>query len=62
MEFGALQCVPKNPKCEICSLKLNCYAYTNKCIEQLPVKIKKAAQRDRFFNYLYINEKNYTYI
>ena len=39
MEFGALQCVPKNPSCEECPLKKGCLAFRNDMQNVLPVKI-----------------------
>ena len=29
MDFGSIQCVPKNPVCDICVLKKICYAFIN---------------------------------
>lgn len=54
MEFGALQCVPKNPDCENCPLKTGCFARNNQMIEKLPVKINKLKIRERHFRYTYI--------
>ena len=54
MEFGALQCVPKNPNCEICPLNRSCAALANKKVSELPVKMKKLKVRNRFLNYLFI--------
>ncbi|WP_373494946.1 A/G-specific adenine glycosylase [Aquiflexum sp.] len=54
MEFGALQCVPKNPDCENCPLKSGCFAHNNQMVENLPVKIKKLKIKDRHFQYYYI--------
>lgn len=54
MEFGALQCIPKNPPCESCPMKNYCAAYKLNGVEQLPVKTKKAAKRSRFFTYLFL--------
>ncbi|UKT63798.1 A/G-specific adenine glycosylase [Pedobacter mucosus] len=51
MEFGAIQCKPKSPVCSICPLNQSCYAFKNNLINVLPVKIKKAVQKHRFFNY-----------
>ncbi|WP_319478793.1 A/G-specific adenine glycosylase [uncultured Draconibacterium sp.] len=51
MEFGALQCVPKSPKCENCPLVDSCFAYTKGLVSQLPVKEKKTKQRHRYFYY-----------
>lgn len=52
MEFGSLQCRPKNPDCSICPLQLNCEARQTKKINELPVKIKTLKVRDRYFNYI----------
>lgn len=54
MEFGALQCVPRNPKCEICILNSSCAALQKKKVAQLPVKINKTKVRARYFNYLIV--------
>ncbi len=51
MEFGALQCKPKSPLCQICPLQIGCYAFKNKCIDALPVKIKKLKVKERWFSY-----------
>ena len=51
MEFGALQCKPKSPKCEICPLALSCFALNHQQIHNLPVKLKKGKIRERWFNY-----------
>jgi A/G-specific adenine glycosylase len=52
MEFGALQCVPKNPNCEICIFNNSCAALQKKKVSELPVKLKKTKVTDKFFNYL----------
>lgn len=52
MEFGSLQCRPKNPDCSICPLQLNCEARKTKKITELPVKVKTIKVRDRYFNYI----------
>jgi A/G-specific adenine glycosylase len=54
MEFGALQCVPKNPDCSVCVFNESCYALQYKKISELPVKSKKVKIKQRFFNYLWI--------
>ncbi|MCL3778968.1 A/G-specific adenine glycosylase [Prolixibacteraceae bacterium JC049] len=58
MEFGALHCSPKQPKCESCPFSENCIALRDNKIEQLPVKSKKVKQRDRFFHYLLVNSND----
>ena len=54
MEFGALQCTPKLPKCGSCPLGTNCMALHENRISSLPVKLKKAEIRNRYFNYLVV--------
>lgn len=62
MEFGALQCVPVNPDCEVCPLQTNCLAFANGDISLYPSKQQKVKVRDRFFNYLFIHHQNKTYL
>lgn len=52
MEFGALQCVPKNPNCGTCVFNSSCLALQKKKVDQLPVKLKKTKVRNRYFNYI----------
>ncbi|MEE9362528.1 MAG: A/G-specific adenine glycosylase [Cellulophaga sp.] len=54
MEFGALQCTPKKPKCTSCPLNTGCLALKNNEIEKLPVKLKKLKVRKRYFNYVVV--------
>jgi len=62
MEFGALQCTPKNPDCTQCPLNERCYAYSNQKIGELPVKQNKTKQRDRYFSYLVISCNKHTWL
>lgn len=52
MEFGAIQCKPKNPLCMICPLQNDCVAFQQNKVEKLPVKLNKTKIRKRHFNYL----------
>lgn len=52
MEFGAMQCAPKNPSCMHCPLNESCVALQQNTIDKLPVKINKTKVRNRYFNYL----------
>src|SRR3546814_7097832 len=54
MEFGALQCKPKNPDCSNCVLRLDCRALKENSVNQLPVKLKGKASRNRYFNYFVV--------
>ena len=55
MEFGALQCVPKNPDCAACPLAHKCIALAEGRVAQLPVKSHKTKVTPRYFSYLYIH-------
>ncbi len=56
MEFGALQCVPKSPGCNICIFASKCVAFQTGTVGELPVKLKKAKVANRYFNYLIIKD------
>lgn len=56
MEFGALQCVPKNPDCSVCVFNDSCLALQKKKVDMLPVKSKKTKVTNRFFNYLVLED------
>lgn len=58
MEFGALQCVPKNPDCENCIFNSSCLALQKKKVQVLPVKLKKTKISNRFFNYIVFEDEN----
>jgi len=62
MEFGALQCTPKSPECTNCPLNSSCFAFSNTKVDVLPRKNKKVKQRNRYFNYLMIKNKDATYL
>jgi A/G-specific adenine glycosylase len=58
MEFGALHCLPKNPKCDDCIFKKQCVAFANGWQDSLPVKSKKGNVRRRYFYYFVIEQDN----
>ncbi len=62
MEFGAIQCTPRNPDCEICPFQQSCQAYLTDTINKLPVKKGKVKIRKRFFNYLIIINESDTFL
>lgn len=51
MEFGALWCTPRQPKCAACVFRERCFAAENGLQAELPVKIKASKPRRRYFNY-----------
>ena len=54
MEFGALHCVPANPKCEPCIFADLCEARSAGRVNELPLKYKSGKRRKRHFHYLII--------
>ena len=55
MEFGAIQCVPRNPNCEACPLAHKCVALAEGRVGQLPSKSHKTKVEPRYLTYLYIH-------
>ncbi len=62
MEFGALQCTPKSPKCINCPLIETCYSAKHNLQNDLPLKTKKTKQRIRYFNYYLIESGNFVFL
>ncbi|WP_250433306.1 A/G-specific adenine glycosylase [Hanstruepera flava] len=61
MEFGAIQCKPKNPDCNICPLNETCSAFKHNKVNVLPKKNKQSKPVKKYFNYLvYISPKGET--
>lgn len=58
MEFGAIQCKPKNPDCNVCPLSNSCIAFNKNRINELPVKIKSAKAKKKYFNFLVFISKD----
>jgi len=62
MEFGALQCTPKNPNCLLCPLQAQCLAFANQTVMQRPVKLQKLKVTTRYFNYLVFKIEGNVYL
>lgn len=62
MEFGALQCVPKNPNCEMCPLDSICLSKANGSWMNRPVKSKKTLVKYRYFHFLIFQNEQTTYL
>lgn len=58
MEFGALVCTPKNPKCASCVLNDSCNALQNGTVSVLPVKLKKIKIKNRFLHFFVLNSND----
>jgi A/G-specific adenine glycosylase len=57
MEFGALQCMPKLPKCGSCIFANSCEANRKDLQAVLPVKLRKQKPKTRHFYYFVIKNK-----
>lgn len=57
MDFGALQCVPQNPRCAHCPLHTSCKAYRENRVGDLPVKKGKVQLRSRYFTFIYLESR-----
>lgn len=55
MEFGAVQCKPKSPNCEVCPMMDFCDAFNTNRVAELPVKSKKIKVKHRYLHYLIID-------
>lgn len=62
MEFGALQCVPVSPDCNVCPVNSFCVAYLAGKVSGYPVKQGRQKVRHRYFNYFDIRFEDYTYL
>lgn len=51
MDFGSLQCTPKNPDCEHCPMQGECYAFKHQKVDTLPVNIKQIQIKNRYFHF-----------
>ena len=58
MEFGALHCLPQNPKCDDCIFAKTCVANINRLQKELPFKSKKIKVRKRYLFYFVIQHKD----
>lgn len=61
MEFGAIQCSPVAPDCLLCPLQQHCVAFQTGRQHLFPVKSKKAPVRERYFNYIVLQQEHPTY-
>jgi len=63
MEFGAIQCKPKNPDCSVCPFQQKCMAFQENTIIELPVKLKPGKISKKHFNFLvFISDDHKTII
>jgi A/G-specific adenine glycosylase len=62
MEFGAIHCTPKNPKCDACPFGTHCVANKQEHQTILPLKLLKTKIKERYFHYYIFLKENKTLI
>lgn len=62
MDFGAIQCTPKSPKCGDCPFQQSCFAFGHQLTETLPIKSNKIVKKERHFHYIFYIYNNSTVI
>ncbi len=58
MEFGALQCTPQNPRCEVCPLQGGCRSFALQRTTDFPIKSGKTKVTDVWMYYLIFIHNN----
>jgi A/G-specific adenine glycosylase len=54
MDFGAIQCTPQSPHCDVCPLMETCTAFREGRVGELPVKQKTLVVKERHLIYIYV--------
>ena len=62
MDFGAIQCTPQSPRCNVCPLMESCIAFREGSVGALPVKQKTLKVKERHLIYIYVRCKGETAI
>lgn len=62
MEFGAMQCTPQSPACQVCPLLDKCRAYELNLVKLLPIKSNKTKIRPRYLHFFDFGDKEYVYL
>ncbi len=62
MDFGAMICIPIQPKCNECPLQNICMANMNQTVLEFPKKRGKTKIKERFFHYFYVEQADFTFI
>lgn len=56
IDFGALVCTPRQPKCTSCPVQEKCTSYKENLVEIIPTKVKKIKRTKRYFHYLHLSD------
>lgn len=62
MDFGAIQCTPRSPRCTDCPLRETCMALNTNQVESLPCKSRKTRIEDRHILYVFTVKDHTTWL
>lgn len=62
MDFGAQQCVPRVPQCEVCPLRPSCQAAAEADPERYPVKTARTKVSVRYLSLVYLTAPGVVYL
>ena len=62
MNFGAIQCIVGQPKCENCPLSEKCISYKLNLVKIRPVRSPKKKRKSRYFHYFIIDTSEGFYV
>ena len=62
MDFGALQCVPRAPQCDVCPLASSCLAHAQHAVASFPVKVHAIKKKPRHLIYLFLSDGTHTFL
>ena len=57
MDFGALQCTPKSPRCATCPMVEMCDACRTHRVDALPAKERRTHIKTRYFSYIFLRHE-----
>jgi len=62
MEFGAICCTPRQPKCAECPFSQSCVARLSNKVSEFPVKSRKTAVQEVWYYYVVPDYREQTYV
>ena len=62
MDFGSIQCKPRNPNCKTCILNIDCQSYNYNNQLKLPIKIKPKKKKKIYMEYFYIKNNYFLFL
>ena len=58
MNFGAMHCTARSPKCKTCPFSSGCAAFLGGFVDEVPVKAPKTPRKHRHLHYLVVEDDN----